>query len=226
MLLGQRIIDFINSLRNNNVYFTITVIVTIMVFFIICASANLIIKKHSQLIAIRRERHDNITKNKGSRGYEHMNSSGLNYKLDAHGIHFIKPGENPETCNCHNGDTSCVAECKKQSCGKDHHAPCVEDFIVSGSRPTWFEHATNNTRLRKSFVEATHISRRGYPGIREHNSDGFDDDYVNTSRPPDLIPEEHVETLDLVDKIKDNIFGRVPGLNGKGIKKVLSLIHI
>jgi hypothetical protein len=37
--------------------------------------------------------------------------------------------------------------------------------------------------------------------------------------PSDLLPEQQIETLDFSD-IKANIFGRLPGVEGKGIKKI------
>jgi hypothetical protein len=44
--------------------------------------------------------------------------------------------------------------------------------------------------------------------------------HIENFEAPDYMPEEQIETISLLDKVYDNIVGRIPGLDGKGIKKL------
>jgi len=123
---------------------------------------------------------------------------GLDYVLTERGIVFLRPGQSPNKCNCDDDTQACVAECTKQLCGENCHVPHVENFIIN-KKSKWFDDLLKDSK----FVNATHLSES-----------------MSMPSAPDLMPGHYVETLNLVDKVKDNIVGRMPGVEGKGIKKL------
>jgi len=55
-----------------------------------------------------------------------------------------------------------------------------------------------------------------YCGHNEKNKAQF----IEKFEAPNYMPEEEIETISLLDKVYDNVVGRIPGLDGKGVKKI------